>query len=120
VDRLVDPAPTGARFRPRELPDGDAAAFVRRQIAAVPTRYRVEVRIDAPAETVRRVVGRWATVDPDGDAACVMRMNTDYLDWPVAVLAAIGTGFEVVEPADLHERVREVGRRFTRVSRDRG
>jgi predicted DNA-binding transcriptional regulator YafY len=117
VDRLSDPAPTGARFRPRELPDGDAAAFVRRQIAAVPTRYRVEVRIDAPAEAVRRVVGRWATVDADGEAACVMLMNTDYLDWPVAVLAAIGANFDVVEPAELRERVREVGRLFARVTR---
>jgi predicted DNA-binding transcriptional regulator YafY len=82
----------------------------------VPTRYRVEVRIDAPAAAVRRVVGRWATVDAEGEAACVMRMNTDYLDWPVAVLAAIGAGFDVVEPAELRERVREVGRLFGRVS----
>jgi predicted DNA-binding transcriptional regulator YafY len=117
VDRLTNPTPTGARFRPRELPDGDAAAFVRRQIAAVPTRYRVEVRIDAPPAAVRRAVGRWATVDPDGDDACVMRMNTDYLDWPVAVLAAIGAAFDVVEPAELRDRVRDVGRLFARVTR---
>ena len=29
VDRLTDPVATGARFRPREMPGGDAAAFVR-------------------------------------------------------------------------------------------
>jgi len=118
VDRLTDPAATGARFRPRALPGGDAGAFVRRQIAAIPTRYRVDVRINAPAATVRRVVGRWARVeaDGDGDGACRMLMNTDHLEWPVSVLASVGAGFEVAEPAELRARVREIGRLFSRAS----
>jgi predicted DNA-binding transcriptional regulator YafY len=119
VDRLTDPTATGARFRPRDLPGGDAAAFVRRQIAAIPTRYRAVVDIDAPAAAVRRVVGRWATVEPTGDGSCRMAMNTDSLDWPVMVLAAVGADFEVVEPADLRDMVRDVGRLFTRAARAR-
>jgi predicted DNA-binding transcriptional regulator YafY len=110
VDRLTDPAATGARFRPRELPEGDAAAFVRKQIAAIPTRYQVEVVIHAPARAVSRVVGRWATVDVVDAGTCRMRMNTDTLDWPVMVLAAVGAPFEGAEPAELRERIRAVGR----------
>ena len=39
--------PTGVRFRQRELPGGDAAAFVQSGFAAIPTRYQVLATIHA-------------------------------------------------------------------------
>ncbi len=53
VDRLADPRGTGDRFRPRELPADDAAAFVRSGLHHLQRPYRVEVLVDAPAEAVR-------------------------------------------------------------------
>src|SRR6266704_2198497 len=61
LDRLTDPRGTGARFRPRELPAADAAAFVQAGIGNVTAVYQVEVLVDAPAATVRERFGRWAT-----------------------------------------------------------
>ena len=53
--------PTGARFRPRELPAEDAAAFVRAGLRNLPTSYEVEVLVEAPADDIRARIGRWAT-----------------------------------------------------------
>jgi predicted DNA-binding transcriptional regulator YafY len=119
VDRLTDPELTGARFRSRDLPGGgDAVTFVRDQIASIPTRYRIVVRVQAPAAGVRRVVSRWGTVDPVGEQACVLRMNVDELHWPVLVLAALGATFEVESPNELREHLRGLGELFLRSSAD--
>ncbi|PXY22530.1 helix-turn-helix transcriptional regulator [Prauserella muralis] len=114
VDRLRDPVPTGARFRQRELPAPDAAAFVREQLAAVPTQYRVEVEIQAPAATVERVVSHWGTVRPRGEQACRLQMNVDSFEWPALVLTAVGADFTVLAPAELRDYLRATGERFVR------
>jgi predicted DNA-binding transcriptional regulator YafY len=116
VDRLADPATTGARFRPRELPGGrDAAGFVRDRLAAVPTRHQVVVRVEAPADLVRRVVAQWGTVEPtEVEAACVLRMSVDELEWPAMVLSAVGAEFTVIAPAELRDHLRAVGELFVR------
>ncbi|MBX6389887.1 MAG: WYL domain-containing protein, partial [Frankia sp.] len=67
VDRISAPTATGMRFRPREVPGGDAAAFVRDSVRSAPprgARYDVEALIQAPASRVRRAVGRWGLVEP--------------------------------------------------------
>ncbi|HEX6468775.1 MAG TPA: YafY family protein [Streptosporangiaceae bacterium] len=109
IDRLAEPRPTGARFRPRELPGGDAAAFVRDRIASMPARYEVVVEVAAAAADVRRVVSRWGVVEPLGERSCRLLMSVDSLDWPVWTLAAVGADFHVVQPAELRDRLRRTG-----------
>ena len=41
-------------------------------------------------------------------------MDVDDLGWPIMVLASVGAEFEVEEPSELEDRVREVGRLFAR------
>ncbi|MGI5530021.1 helix-turn-helix transcriptional regulator [Streptomyces syringium] len=53
VDRLTDPAPTGRRVTPRELPATDPAAYVAQRIAAAPARYTFRATVPADAATVR-------------------------------------------------------------------
>jgi predicted DNA-binding transcriptional regulator YafY len=112
VDRLSGPVPTGARFRQRELPGGDPAAFVRAQIAAVPTRYHIDVIVRAPAADVDKVVSNWATVEALDERSCRMEMNTDQLDWPAVALAAVGAEFEIVGPSEFRDYVRRTGELF--------
>src|SRR6201991_381376 len=84
VDRLSAPELTGARFRPREIPGGDAAAWLQSRLAAMPTRYDVAVVFQVPPERVSSLVGsQWATVEPITEASCRMRMNVDDLAWPL-------------------------------------
>ncbi len=115
IDRINDPAPTGQRFRPRELPAEDAVTFVRSGIRRMPQRYAVRVRIAAPAEQLAAQVGHWAEVTgtPEG---CLLEMSTDSLDWPLMVLAGCGAPFTVEGPPELVEAVAEVGARFTHAS----
>ncbi|MFC7500769.1 WYL domain-containing protein, partial [Nocardioides sp. GCM10030258] len=106
------PTTTGQRFAPREVPGGDAVAFVNNGLRNRPQRHQVRVRMTAPAADVEAYMGRWGTVEATGDT-CVMTMNTDSLDWPVMVLANLDCDFTVEEPAELVEVLARVGRRFT-------
>jgi predicted DNA-binding transcriptional regulator YafY len=116
LDRVAAPRGTGVRFRPRELPAEDAAAFVRAGLRQLPASHDVEVRVAAPAEVVRGRIGRWATVEDDGPA-CLLRMRTDSLDWAALAVGSVGAEFTVVAPPELRELVRGWGERFARAVR---
>ncbi len=116
LDRLEDPQGTGDRFRPRTLPADDVVAFVRAGIDAIPMSYTVVARVHAPADTVRPVLGHWAVVEADGDDRCLLRMTVETLDWPALALGTVGAEFEVLEPPELVEQIREWGARFTRAA----
>jgi predicted DNA-binding transcriptional regulator YafY len=113
LDRLAEPRGTGARFRPRELPAADAAAFVRAGIKNAGAVYEVEVMIEAPAAAVRERIGPWSVVEEAGAARCRVRMTTDSLDWPAMALGAVGADFQVISPQALLDHVRDWGRRFS-------
>src|SRR6202012_4681668 len=78
VDRIKGRLRPGGRGRRRAVPGGDAAAYVRGQIErsgdpnppgdGAPGRARVA----APHSVIRRrVPERWATVEADGETACI-------------------------------------------------
>ena len=113
VDRLRDPRSTRYRFEPRELPGGDPVAFVRAQIASIPTRYQVAIRIEAPAEDLQAAFGRWVEIEPLDESSSMLRMKVDTLDWPVMILAGLEHGFEILEPRELLDRIRQVGATLT-------
>jgi predicted DNA-binding transcriptional regulator YafY len=116
LDRLNEPAGTGARFRPRELPAEDAAAFVQAGISSAFATYEVEAVVQAPAGRVRERIGRWMSVEPEGPDRCRVRMTTDQLDWPLMGLGSVGAEFTVVSPPELAEQAREWGARFVRAA----
>jgi predicted DNA-binding transcriptional regulator YafY len=117
ADRMIEPKATGARFRQRDLPGGDAGAFVRDRLKAVPTQHQVVVTVRAPADDVKNVVSHWGTVNAIDDDTCELRMNVDALDWPAMVLGSIGAEFEVVQPAELRDYMRKLGELFLRSAR---
>jgi predicted DNA-binding transcriptional regulator YafY len=107
VDRISSPATTGQRFRPRELPGGDALAFVEAGFRRIPQRYDVRVRVSAPVDRVRWAVGRWGEVTAGTDGTCLLQLKVDSLEWPVMILAQVGAPFEIESPDELRT---EVGR----------
>jgi len=101
VDRLTDPAPTGARFRPRDIPGGDPVAWLRSRIAAIPTRYDVSVTLAATPAQVKAVVGHWGTVEPlPADPSVLAARPVRSCDPNRAFLSAAG-------PAVPHGRARK-------------
>jgi len=113
VDRISDPATTGQRFRPRELPADDALSFVQAGIRAMPQKYAVRVRVDATVKAVEGVVGRWGDVSADGDRA-LLEMNVDALEWPVMVLTQLDADLEVESPPELRDLLVRTAERFSR------
>lgn len=115
VDRVATARTTGQRFRPRDLPGGDALTFVQSGIRRMPQRYDVRVRIAADVAAVERIAGRWATVSgTDGD--CLVELGVDALHWPLMMLADVAVeldaSFVVESPPELRAAVAAVAHRF--------
>ena len=102
LDRLSEPFGTRARFRAREVPGGDAAAYVRKGLSRNETRVVVRARVHAPAEQVERRTGRWARVTPIDATSCLLEMDAVHPGW-----AAFGLGV-VDAPLTLEEATPEV------------
>jgi predicted DNA-binding transcriptional regulator YafY len=119
VDRLADPRSTRWRFDPREIPGGDAAAYVQAQLGGAPARYDVEVVIDLPAADVERLVEPWGTVEAVDERSSLLRMSVDALEWPAVVLASSGASFRVIGPPELHAYLADAARRFAEATGSR-
>jgi predicted DNA-binding transcriptional regulator YafY len=120
VDRLVRPAPSGARFTPRALPAPDAAAFVAQSLTGAPHRYEARVTLHAPAEQIAgRVSGHWGTIEEKDARSCELRTGDDDLGWLALRIAMLGVDFEVHEPPELAEHVRSLAGRLRRAARRR-
>jgi predicted DNA-binding transcriptional regulator YafY len=119
LDRLSRPASTGVRFEPRKLPAKDGAAYVAQSLQSAPARYEARVTVNAPADELR--ARRWlgGTVEPLGDDRCELRTSDDNLDWLAMRIAMLGHDYEVHEPPELVERLREVAARIERATADR-
>jgi len=115
LDRLTGPRPTGARFRPRELPAEDAAAFVRTS-TGTPAAHTVRVLVHAPEARVRQAVGQWGTVEAAGADRCRLTVISTSLDWPTQALGNVGADFEVLGPPEFAEHLRDWGTRFVRAA----
>jgi predicted DNA-binding transcriptional regulator YafY len=116
LDRIEQPDATGVRFRPRELPAPDAATFVRERLRNLPVTHTIEVVVQAPADDVRRVIGTWTTVEPEGPGTCRVTMTGDTLSWPTLGLLMIEAEFTVVAPPEMAEYLRTVAGRFSRAA----
>jgi predicted DNA-binding transcriptional regulator YafY len=91
----------------------DAVASVSRSLARVPWRWEVVVVLDLPLEeAARRVPATVAELVEAGEGRTQLRMRVGSLDWMAAVLARLGCRFEIHEPAELRDSVRELATRL--------
>ena len=118
LDRVsIVPQPTGARFRPRQIPGGDAAAFVRAGASARPAGPEVIAIVEAPAAAVRERIGPWSSIEEVGPGRCRVTMTPrEDSYWAVIALGVVGADFQVISPPEVADRVREWGARFTRAT----
>jgi predicted DNA-binding transcriptional regulator YafY len=114
LDRLAEPRPTGARFRPRTLPADDAADFVKASLGGLaPATLRIEAIIHAPLAHVESTIGWWVQAEAIDDGRTRIRMTADSTDWALFGLGAVEAPIEAVSPPELVERMRDWGRRFS-------
>jgi len=117
VDRVDRPAATGARFTARKLPAKDASAYVERRISSAPSRFEARVTVHAPAaEIASRLPSYWGRFEPIDAHSCEYRAGDDDLGWLAMRITMLGVDFEVHEPPELIEHLRELARRLRRAA----
>lgn len=109
LDRLREVEPTGARFAPRDIPGGDAAAYFSASVASLTPTADALVVVGAPYGQVTEALSSVAhTLIDDGAESCTLRLRADSLDPLLVVVAQLAVRWpvRVIEPAEL---VAEVG-----------
>jgi predicted DNA-binding transcriptional regulator YafY len=115
VDRIDGRLSPGRRFTARVPPPGGFADFVARSFSAVRDRWQARVLLHTPlADAQARVPQAYGTLEPVDDDTCLLHTGGDWLGGLAAHIALIGVEFEVLDPPELVEQVRELAGRFTR------
>jgi len=116
VDRLIEPRSAGWRFTPREVPGGDAAAYISRSVAATPYRYTARATVEMGAEEMRTRLPSFlpSRIEPVDDGTCVIRFGADDLNTIVTELVALDADFTLDGPPELLDRLRVTAERLLR------
>ncbi|HET6737348.1 MAG TPA: WYL domain-containing protein, partial [Kribbella sp.] len=110
VDRLQPRIPTGPRFTPREVPD---LATTNRGVAYGGYRYQTRILVHAPAEQVADRYGpNVASVTAIDDTTTLAETGANELAQLALYLGVLGLPFEVQEPPELIDAIRELTTRL--------
>jgi predicted DNA-binding transcriptional regulator YafY len=108
IDRIRGRVQLAERGRPRTVPGGDPAAFVKQQLRsaaadepdAAPGRIRVTA---SAAKITKRIPSRYATVEPEGEESCIVATrgpwSREFLVW----MALLEESMQVLGPPELIE-----------------
>ncbi|MEU3372367.1 YafY family protein [Streptomyces sp. NPDC006660] len=121
VDRITEPFATGARFAPRELPEANAAEFVRasmQRLRPVLPVLDLDITFEAPADFVTaRLPGVLGAPEPLEEGRCRLRAScTDSLEWVALRLALVDCEFTVHQPPVMTAYLRDLGERLLRAA----
>lgn len=100
LDRLHDPGGTRARFRPRDVPGGDAAAYVRAGLSIGEQEVHVTASVAASEEHVRRRIGPWAGILEVTDDAVVLEIRANDVRWAVFGLGYLEAPVTLLDAPD--------------------
>jgi predicted DNA-binding transcriptional regulator YafY len=118
VDRIKGRVKEDGRGRRRAVPGGDAAAYVRNQLRSqgvvegkvVPGR----VWLGLPAaQAGARIPGRYATVEPDGDDACIVATRGQWSENFLVWMATMDAPIRVLDPPEMADAARRVVERLS-------
>jgi predicted DNA-binding transcriptional regulator YafY len=111
IDRIRGRLRAGQRGRRRNVPGGDPAAYVKRQLRtsgadeAPAAPGRIRLRLPA-ADAGRRIPSRYATVEPDGEHACIVTTRGSWSRNFLVCMALLDEPIEVLAPPELAEAAR--------------
>ncbi len=108
LDRLSGARLAGGRFEPRDIPGGDAAAYVASSIASIPRDLEAIVAVHAPYEDLTEALS-WVDHNPiDTEAdSCTVRLRANRMDQLVmaVVRLARAASVRVIEPRSVADEV---------------
>ncbi len=88
MDRLREPEGTRAIFRPRDIPGGDAAAYVKKGLSRGESMHLV-VTVAAPKSHVTSRIGPWATIVAHDETSCRVEIEANDVRWAAFGLAML-------------------------------
>lgn len=109
LDRIDSVQPLGVPFTVPE-PPADAVAFVAESLSQGHWRHRVRVRVHTSADLVRELIEPGVAIVVDRGDECELELRTDDLDWAARWLAYLNLDLDVLEPPELTEQLRSLGR----------
>jgi predicted DNA-binding transcriptional regulator YafY len=116
IDRMSETRGVGHRFRARELPAEDVAAYVAARTRQVQMEVSGRVVVHAPASFVEQRIGPWTegSIEPLGEDRCRVQIGArspqDIAFW----LGVLDCDFEVEDSQDLADAVRLISERYAR------
>jgi predicted DNA-binding transcriptional regulator YafY len=117
VDRMRPRSPAGPRFTPRELPGGDAAAYVARRVAQM-WPYRATVLLHVPATSdPARDAATYGRIEPVDEHSCRLYLGAENVRGLVFLLGALDVDFTVEDAAELTEHLLRTADRYSRATR---
>ena len=118
VDRMAETRGVGHRFRARELPAEDIAAYVASKTRQVQMKVSGRVIVHASASFVEECIGSWTqgSIEPLGEERCRVQIGArspqDIAFW----LGVLDADFEVDDSPELANAVRRIGERYARAA----
>jgi predicted DNA-binding transcriptional regulator YafY len=118
IDRMTQTRGVGHRFRARELPAEDIAAYVASKTRQVQMKVSGRVIVHAPASFVEERIGSWTqgSIEPLGEDRCRVQIGArspqDIAFW----LGVLDCDFEVEDSPDLADAVRLISERYARAA----
>jgi predicted DNA-binding transcriptional regulator YafY len=117
VDRIEGEPQPGPRFTPRPGPAEDFESYVADRLTTAPYRRQAAVLFHAPlermAERTAPTAGRLEARDAE---SCIFHAGAATLDEIAVYVALKGVEFEVLDPPELADRLREIGGRLLRAA----
>ncbi|WP_030266855.1 helix-turn-helix transcriptional regulator [Streptomyces violens] len=117
ADRITPTPPHGPRVAPRTPPAEDLAAYVSEGVSRAVYAVSATVLLHAPLEeAAQRISPTAGTLEAVDGRTCLLRVGAANPDALVVFLMMTGFDFEVREPPELLERIREIRDRLSRAS----
>ncbi|MFD9223441.1 helix-turn-helix transcriptional regulator [Streptomyces sp. NPDC060064] len=120
VDRLTPRTPTGPQFTPRELPDGDVAAYLAHQLSSQTWPFQAIITLHERAAAVAdRVWPGMGVIEPVDDHSCLLHLGAGTprdLAW---MITSVDADFTLTHaPPELADALRTQGTRCLNAVRE--
>ena len=115
---MTETRSVGHRFRARELPAEDVAAYVASKTRQVQAKVTGRIVVQAPATVVEERMGPWTqgSIEPLDEHSCRLQIGArspqDIAFW----IGVLDADFEVEDPPELADAVRRLSARYARAA----
>lgn len=116
VDRMAPRAPTGARFRPRVIPEDKVVEYVVGRVSKGASTYRARVLVHAPAAEVAAKFAVPVDVEVVDESTCCVELGSDDPDRIALWMAQLEVDIEVIEGDEVAAAFDRLATRFRRAA----